>query len=321
MPAPLLKLPPIRRRHAGLVQPLPGGGLDLVGDVHGQLPALADLLCSLGYDTDGNHPQDRRLVFLGDLVDRGPQSVQVVKWVMRLVNTGKADCILGNHELNILRGKVKLDNAWFFGDPLQGGAGGLAKPQREEILAFFKSLPVAMERDDLRAVHACWFDPAIDLLRNSDDALKAHNDYGERIVAELDRSGITDALERELAIQNRNPVRTVTSGPECRADAPFVANGQARQCARVTWWDRYREKAFCVFGHYWRNAPAGVSHGPDIFAGYDAHHTLGPGSAICIDYSVGARGRAAGVTRLAALRWPQRELMFDDGTRRAIETR
>src|SRR5947209_2596705 len=97
-----------------LVRPLWPDPIDLVGDVHGERQTLERLLDHLGYDEAGRHPQDRRLVFLGDLVDRGPDSPGVVRRVRDLVEAGRAQCILGNHEFNILKGSVKADNHWFF---------------------------------------------------------------------------------------------------------------------------------------------------------------------------------------------------------------
>lgn len=54
------------------IQTLPEGALDIVGDVHGEWLALQNLLRHLGYDGEGNHPQGRKLVFVGDLCDHGP---------------------------------------------------------------------------------------------------------------------------------------------------------------------------------------------------------------------------------------------------------
>lgn len=61
-----------------LVQPLFDGPLDIVGDIHGEIDALRSLIRHLGYDDDGTHPDCRRLVFVGDLTDRGPDSPAVV---------------------------------------------------------------------------------------------------------------------------------------------------------------------------------------------------------------------------------------------------
>ncbi|MGC9163919.1 MAG: metallophosphoesterase, partial [Thiomonas sp.] len=93
---------------------LPDGPLDLIGDVHGHWDALRDLLGRLGYDAQGRHPQGRRLVFVGDLIDRGPDSPAVLDWVFQRVREGRAWAVMGNHELNLLRGEEKEGNDWFW---------------------------------------------------------------------------------------------------------------------------------------------------------------------------------------------------------------
>src|SRR5699024_7346420 len=90
-----------------LIQQLPTNPLDIVGDVHGEIDALNALLQRLGYDAMGNHPQKRKLVFVGDLIDRGPNSPKVIETVQRFIKHGNAYAILGNHELNLLIRDVK----------------------------------------------------------------------------------------------------------------------------------------------------------------------------------------------------------------------
>src|SRR5512136_2088276 len=96
-----------------LIQPLFDDPVDIVGDVHGFIDPLSSLLRRLGYNDDGSHPEHRRLVFLGDLTDRGPDSPAVVRLVKRLVANG-AKCVLGNHDFNLLREKKTPENGWFF---------------------------------------------------------------------------------------------------------------------------------------------------------------------------------------------------------------
>jgi hypothetical protein len=77
-------------------------GYDIIGDVHGCATALEDLLIDLGYrpnDWTGAywHP-DRRAVFVGDLVDRGPDQLRVLKLVKLMVDGGSAHIVMGNHE-------------------------------------------------------------------------------------------------------------------------------------------------------------------------------------------------------------------------------
>lgn len=89
------------------------GPFDIIGDVHGCYPELERLLLELGYSinlTPGHNygftvtpPAGRRAVFVGDLVDRGPDSVGVLHLVMSMVATGAALCVPGNHDDKLAR--------------------------------------------------------------------------------------------------------------------------------------------------------------------------------------------------------------------------
>lgn len=86
------------------------GPFDIVGDVHGCYEELSQLLDRLGYawtEVDGRstrvHAEGRRLIFVGDLVDRGPNSPEVLRLAMDMVATGSALCVPGNHEARLLR--------------------------------------------------------------------------------------------------------------------------------------------------------------------------------------------------------------------------
>ncbi len=97
------------------------GPFDIIGDVHGCLDELIELIQTLGYGLTRQDdafavtaPPGRRLVFVGDLVDRGPDSAGVLRLAMDAVQSGAAICVPGNHEsklLRHLRGKaVKLSH-------------------------------------------------------------------------------------------------------------------------------------------------------------------------------------------------------------------
>ncbi|MCX4578155.1 polynucleotide kinase-phosphatase [Streptomyces sp. NBC_01571] len=73
------------------------GPFDIVGDIHGCASELETLLGKLGY-VDGVHPRGRTAVFVGDLVDRGPDTPGVLRRVMSMVGSGNALCVPGNHE-------------------------------------------------------------------------------------------------------------------------------------------------------------------------------------------------------------------------------
>jgi hypothetical protein len=167
-----------------LVRPLFNGPIDIVGDIHGEIDALRDLLGHLGYSDEGTHSKGRRLVFLGDLTDRGPDSPSVVRRVARLVDSGRAQWIIGNHELNILRGEKKEGNGWFYGEDDPDDESEKAAPQkpadaktRAETIDLFRRLPIALEREGVRVVQACWDQAAIALIRDEtsvEDMFKQH---------------------------------------------------------------------------------------------------------------------------------------------------
>lgn len=89
------------------------GPFDIVGDIHGCYDETVELLAKLGYiinkvSDDGKnfgievtHPENRQVIFLGDLVDRGPNSPAVLKLVMSMVRSGIAWCLPGNHDLKL----------------------------------------------------------------------------------------------------------------------------------------------------------------------------------------------------------------------------
>ncbi len=309
-----------------LVQRLFNGHLDIVGDLHGEIEALTSLLKHLEYNSDGSHPSGRRLVFVGDLTDRGPDSIAVVELVQRLVEAGLAQCVLGNHDLNILLEDKKSENEWFFNNELtdeQRRTLGqrLATPEDQgRIRNFFATLPLALERRDLRVVHACWsaccvpawkscwdgyWDlPAINMARDHSDARTLYEEYEAEITNDISSKRL-DETDTNLHHQNRNPVKLITSGPEERTDEPFMAGGKLRCERRVEWWRDYSGTR-CVFGHY--ASPPG--------------EPLGAKQAICVDYGVGKRsqerkqageGEVAFRHKLAALRLPELKLVFDDG--------
>lgn len=341
---------------------LPATPLDIVGDVHGELDALHSLLQQLGYSPGGQHRDGRHLVFVGDLCDRGPDSPGVIELVQTLCANGQAQCVLGNHELNVLRGEHKSGNGWYFADNHDHADGrfrdcrSASAAQRESFPAFLASLPLTLSRSDLRVVHAAWHPASLralrdgaegqsltDIYRNydqdaeqwirevglTDPLRKAYRDWGPMLTRELARVPLLLPVGRkDEHFQMSNPVRVLTSGVERLASKTFYASGKWRMVERVPWWDSYQDDTPVIFGHYWRwsndQGQQRYSRGePDLFKGLPANRWLGPrANAYCVDFSVGVRYRERPVSpgmrfmgRLAAIRWPERELVFDDGER------
>ena len=309
-----------------LVGRLFDGPLDVVGDIHGEIEALNSLLAQLGYAADGSHPDSRRLVFVGDLVDRGPDSPAVLRKVRDLVEAGRAQCILGNHELNLLRGDHKHGNSWWAAPEKQSEHPAvLATPEfRAEIRPFLESLPLVLERDDLRVVHACWNQQSIDALRAMEGPnvraadlyehflgkIKDHmlesktlsfvrrewNQFAPRL-EDPDWDAVMLPVKAQLDERSQmdNPLAVVTSGEERVTQKPFWAGGKWRMVDRVKWWDNYDDDVPVIFGHYWRRfseARIALSdkYGPDLFEGIEPHHWMGKHNNLyCVDFSVGAR--------------------------------
>ncbi len=342
------------------VQGLFDGPIDVVGDVHGEYGALLALLGELGYSQWGEHRAGRRLIFLGDLLDRGPDSIAVVELVDRLVRRSLAQCVLGNHELNLLRAARKDGNGWFFAsdhDRADGKYPASRQAQdadRAAILEFCAQRPVALERPDLRITHACWDADSIRAVRDDGrGTLATYADFAGRLTAESIATGLKARADAEEAIyreaitdehaavpllldsarddeiyQMGNPLRIITSGKERLATAPFFASGKWRMLERVAWWQEYEDPVPVIFGHYWRSWSAtdyGAAGHPksDAFPGKTPCEWLGmAGKAYCADFSIGARFRERRThpngpfkTRLAAVRWPERELVSDLGER------
>jgi hypothetical protein len=341
-----------------LVRDLFPGPLDLIGDIHGEVGALRDLLGVLGYGRDGVHPEGRRLVFLGDLSDRGPDSPAVIELVSNLVARGLAQCLMGNHELNLLREARKEGNGWYFGDNHDRAkqkyldSRSLDSAKRPAVDAFLRSLPIALEREDLRVVHAAWHPASIAAIRTSElSALELYeihkvraeqlgNDTGLKQQSDAEKASVGSALHDPNArvpllpgqaaydalIQDSNPISIVTSGLERVAQAPFFASEKWRMVNRYAWWNEYGDPVAVIVGHYWRwpsaAARAKLSKGdPDLFEGLALNAWFGANKNVfCVDFAVGARfrERAAGSSdrfecRLGAVRWPERELVVDDG--------
>lgn len=83
------------------------GPFDIIGDIHGCYDELVMLLTKLGYVQNGSgvytHPFGRKAAFLGDLCDRGPKNVEVLRLVINMVKSGSAVAVPGNHDIKLLK--------------------------------------------------------------------------------------------------------------------------------------------------------------------------------------------------------------------------
>lgn len=311
---------------------------DIIGDIHGHSEALKALLASMGYRTNSgawSHP-DRQVIFVGDFIDRGPKQLETVDVVRRMVDAGSAQAVMGNHEFNAI--------AWFLPDLDQPGEylrqhhsvkyGAknynqhkafldevIGTPRHKEIIDWFLTLPLWLELDAIRVVHACWHSGFMDYLVKN--GLK-----DRRLTAELmidASSEPTDEAEKDTAEPSVfKAVETLTKGIEIPLPKPHVfkdKDGHERDRVRVRWWDAdavsYRDAPMLPEGerkHFPTDLiPSHVRIGHDggkpVFFGHywltDIPATLSD-KAACVDYSIAKGGK------LVAYRWDD-EPVLDQG--------
>jgi len=208
-----------------------------VGDVHGCLAELEDLLARLG-----PAPGDR-LVFVGDLVDRGPDSVGVVRRVRRLLDALPGSAVVcGNHEEKALRyrAKGKAIEPW-------------AEAARDDDWAFLAGLPLVHRADEVGAVvvhggfYPAFFERYGELGDIPPDWRTARGKLGDRLrrflrVRRVDHRGHMLALDRQTAADRH-------------------------------WAETYDGRAgFCFFGHDPQLAP------PEVLR---AEHAMGLDTGCC----------------------------------------
>lgn len=340
-----------------LIQNLPAGKLDIIGDVHGQFEALQNLLHYLGYSPEGKHPHGRKIVLVGDLVDRGPDTPAVLDWFMQAHKAGNALMVLGNHELNLLNNEPKDGSGWFFNCRAERDATNYAPWQRQpenqknHIIQFLKQQPIILQRHDLRIVHAAWLPKAIAQLqeRNHEDLMTLHQEWEDQYhccikhapwfddyleeqrlhAHDLENPNVAPLMlpqtaQHDVYKSQANPFRALTCGIEVVAPEPFFASGRWRFSVRHAWWDDYYDNIPVVIGHYWRQWQPShklPKHRENTFT-VPPHHWHGARKNVfCCDFSVGARWRdrkrdiapSQSEHRLAALRFPEKTLVFDNG--------
>ena len=83
---------------------------DIIGDVHGYASLLIELLQILGYEENKGtfvHTLGRKIIFVGDLINRGPDTIEVLKIVQKLHSSEQAFAVLGNHEFRLIQQFIK----------------------------------------------------------------------------------------------------------------------------------------------------------------------------------------------------------------------
>ena len=149
---------------------------DIIGDIHGHADKLIELLLMLGYEKkDGSfaHPS-RKILFVGDYIDRGLKIKETLEIIKAMVDSGNAIALMGNHEYNALcfhfqetegghLRKHEIKNIIQHYDTLKQFQN--QQHAYENYLEWFKTLPLFYETPTFRVVHACWNNKNIEYLK------------------------------------------------------------------------------------------------------------------------------------------------------------
>ncbi len=200
-----------------MIAPQQTGPFDIIGDVHGCYPELLELLELLNYEIkwagknvqDITHPENHRLIFVGDFVDRGPDSPAVLKLVMKAMELGIAFSVIGNHDDKLMRKlagrNVQINHGL---DTTLAQLESEPKVFHDQVKDFLAALPYYL-----------WFD--------NNNLLIAHAGLAEKY------HGQKDKKIRELAL----------FGPTTGGLDKFGLPN------RIQWAKDYKGKTMVVFGH------------------------------------------------------------------------
>ncbi len=292
-------------------------GYDIIGDVHGHASMLKALLAKLGYRrTNGTwrHGAGRKAVFVGDLIDRGPEQLQTVRLARGMADAGDALCVMGNHEYNAIQHRLGLREL----KPKDPHRSFLeqVRPRSQayrECLAWFMELPLWLDLGSIGVVHACWDTKAMETLKKA--GLGPECKISEKLLYLAALGKPANAPDRRVYLALEN----ILKGPGLRLPhgaSFFDKEGTERHHIRTRWYIRsasdFRELAFMP-GPALKTIPKlplpeGFAFLPPpekpVFVGHywlDKDDPKEPLSAsvVCIDYSAGIDGP------LAAYRWNQ----------------
>jgi hypothetical protein len=291
---------------------------DLIGDIHGHSGPLTELLARLGYAcSDGvyRHP-NRKVIFLGDFIDRGPDQRGVLEIVRPMIDAGVALSVMGNHEFNAIAyhtldpddhsrhlrvhsEKHRKQHEAFL-EVFEG------RSDHAETIEWFRTLPLWLELDGIRVVHACWDEPMMERLRARHPTVNQYLD--DKLLVAASRKG-TDEYEA---------VETLLKGKEVElpnGQSFFDKDGNPRHAVRMRWFDGEAvtfQDAFLgpenARSHIPED-PIGRDHliqyshdAPPVFVGHywlDTEPYLLAPNVACLDYSVAAKSGG----KLVAYRW------------------
>ncbi len=288
---------------------------DIIGDIHGYAKTLEAMLLKLGYNKDAGfykHPE-RKAIFVGDYIDRGPAIRECLQIIKAMVDNNSALAVMGNHEYNAICYHTPSGNS---NEWLREHSPKNIKQHSVTMLAFqdyqgewknyldwFMSLPVFLNLESIRIVHACWDDNIVEnlLIRLKGNCLNF--DF------------IRQSVQRGSL--EYNWIENLLKGFELTLPGNITytdKDGFARDGIRVKWWkqlNRETYRSITVKGddtipetpiqpEILAEVPVYSPKSPPVFIGHywsEGQPELLSHNVCCVDYSIAKGGM------LVAYRW------------------
>ncbi len=285
---------------------------DLIGDIHGHASELKHLLSELGYSNNQGcwrHPS-RKVIFVGDYIDRGPAIREVLHIIKSMVDSNQALAIMGNHEYNAIAFSHRLPDGNYLRThnsvhikQHQATTDQFADYSAEwkQWVDWFYTLPLFLEIDGIRVVHSFW---------ESNHIIWLKENHGNLLTRKL----LIDSHDKDTLAYAA--INDILKGKEINIPIDFAwldKDCHARTSNRIKWW---ADSATGSFGSLIFNCPEGLRDelmppeliynsypldAPPVFFGHywleDDLPKIQTRNAVCLDYSVAKGGS------LVAYRW------------------
>ena len=286
-------------------------GYDIIGDIHGHADHLKRLLLKLGYQsTQGRytHPE-RKVLYVGDYIDRGPEIKETLQIVKSMVDGGHAIALMGNHEYNaICYNTLGTDGLYLRKHTVKNTHQHQAtldqfngyEDEYTMYIDWFKTLPLWLETDYLRAVHATWDQSIMD-----------------RLCEILPDAVLTDQAIQESSTEGTelcHLIEVALKGKEIEMPAGQHFRDKdrhKRHHIRIKWWldpaaSTYRDISVIPMDDMLPDTPVVMSdrtyYGPEEKPVFFGHYWLKgvpdvlTDNACCLDYSVAKGGHLVAYT-------------------------
>lgn len=292
---------------------------DIIGDIHGHADHLERLLLKLGYENKSGyykHPE-RKVIFVGDFIDRGTQIRETLSIVKKMVDESSALAILGNHEFNFLCYNTEINPGVYLREHSDKNDNQVKQTitqfnnhenEFNEYLDWFRTLPLYLDMGDFRIVHACWDQDHI-------KHLKGQIEFTNEFLIELFKNCESD-LFKAVDVTLKGKEVKIPNGYSF-----FDKDGHERFHTRIKWW---HDPSVSTYDKYFFEDVKELKGKPvdskysyydetdiPVFCGHywlEGKPELQPRNVACIDYSVAATNNI-----LSAYRWNgEKELMNEN---------